>query len=402
MKIKYLVILFLCFLLTNCSKRNDIRTDLNISSKPSSIQADNNFKPIEIDLLNDIRTDFYSFIDSIQLIKLEPSNEAVIGNISNLFLINDILFVCDIYTSKTIFAFDMHGKFLYKINKLGSGPGEYKSISMVKISDTRIIILDRLTWKIIQYDLRGNLLSEKRVNPCPADFIMLNNNTMILLYNRYGDKTPFKLVFTDMNFKNKDTAFPFRNKRVLGRGSLTSLQKTGINTCLYCPELCDTIFQITDKKITPKYNLNLFKKNEIESFFTKYKDEMDDTKFNNLLLESNIAIVSSYFELDDFLFVDWVRNRVGYKTLISKKDTVCKNFVTGDLRKRKFAVPCLINGSYQNSLLASIEDISKLDKMDQESFYSHLSSSLDIERIKELEDSENNPVVCIFHLKKIR
>lgn len=392
--------LYICvilFLSCNNTKGNKIKS---IKSEQATIQVCKDSIPQHFNLLADLRSDFFSLVDSIQIIKLESTDKAIIGNISNTFLINDTLIICDVYKSKTIFAFNLDGMLLYKINKVGNGPGEYQSINMIQITHNKIIILDRMSWKLIEYNIVGDLISEKRIEPCPSDFIILDKN-IIVSYNQYHKKTPFQLEFMDVLLNKKGNAFNFKNQRAMSIGAFSGFQINGHNSCLYHFAWCDTIFQITGTELYPKYTFDLYKPNEINNLFAKYETEQNNSKFNNLLHNEDIAFLSNFFELDDYLYVDWVKNRIGYKTLISKVDSICRNFITADLKKNRFTVPCLINGFYHNSLFASIDEtfINKLSLVDQNSFYSHIKNQHYIDIIKELENSNNNPVVCVFHIK---
>ena len=67
--------------------------------------------------------------DSIEIIKLNTSDECLIGEIKQVSFTDQFIFVSDPYVSQKIFMFDKNGKFVKNIGRQGGGPGEYSIIS---------------------------------------------------------------------------------------------------------------------------------------------------------------------------------------------------------------------------------------------------------------------------------
>src|SRR5690606_38961247 len=65
-------------------------------------------------------------IDSLLIIALESSPEAIFGTIEKLIVSDSLIFIKDNRYSKAIFVFDMTGHFQYKISNVGAGPREYE------------------------------------------------------------------------------------------------------------------------------------------------------------------------------------------------------------------------------------------------------------------------------------
>lgn len=70
--------------------------------------------------------DFDSYIDSIQTIALETTDESLITHIEKILLTSDKRLV--ILNSTGILLFDSNGNFLFRIGKIGRAPGEYQKI----------------------------------------------------------------------------------------------------------------------------------------------------------------------------------------------------------------------------------------------------------------------------------
>ena len=67
------------------------------------------------------------FVDSIEYVYLETNDSCLIRSITDIVVSNNRLFVFD-EPQQTIWVFDREGKYINKICKKGSGPGEYSQI----------------------------------------------------------------------------------------------------------------------------------------------------------------------------------------------------------------------------------------------------------------------------------
>jgi hypothetical protein len=364
----------------------------------ASIPLQNANEPVKLSLIENEYTDFYANIDSIKIIPLETTDKSLIGNISRIFVIRDTLFIVDYYKTKSIFAFDMKGRYLYKINKTGNGPGEYLSINMVHIDHSTIQIIDWLSWKWIKYDLSGNLQAEKKIEPNPSDFIEIDDRTMLFAYNRYSPQTPYQVVFSDNNLLAKETAFPFINTRDLTSDSFSEFQKLENGEILYHYHMCNSIFQIKGNEITPKYDLALNNISDVESFYERTKN-LNMREFVKEKETSDLVRHYTFLELKDVLYIDYIKHTKAYTVIVSKKNYQTYTSIAVDIKKRSMYILFPIAGYYDNALLSSIdESFFTFSKENQKLFYSHLKEIEDIQRIKKLENSEDNPLICISYI----
>lgn len=97
------------------------------------------------------------FIKSIRYVPLETSDSCLIGEVSDMFLLQDKIVIVDKKYTRSICFFDYNGKFLYKISKQGVGPGEYVKISSVALDESgnRIYLYDASLRKILAYTFQG-------------------------------------------------------------------------------------------------------------------------------------------------------------------------------------------------------------------------------------------------------
>jgi hypothetical protein len=90
---------------------------------------------------------------------METKDECLIGRVNEVQVFDGYIYVLDALQAKSLFVFDMTGKFIRKIGRLGNGPGEYSSISDFTIDplNKEIYILDNN--KLHKYKTDGNFVN---------------------------------------------------------------------------------------------------------------------------------------------------------------------------------------------------------------------------------------------------
>lgn len=103
-----------------------------------------------------------SFFDSAELIFLETNDECLIGEISDVQFLDDKLLILDERVTKSLFVYKIDGTFLYKISRIGQGPGEYVSLSDFTINTDKreIYLLDDENEHILKFNMdNGNYIA---------------------------------------------------------------------------------------------------------------------------------------------------------------------------------------------------------------------------------------------------
>lgn len=114
---------------------------------------------IDLDVGNSEKLDFKKYFDSVKYVALETTKEALIGEITKMYIANNHIIIFD-QKSMNIFLFGFDGKFVRKIGKKGEGKDEYSFINDIQFDKERMLILvhERFRNSIYTYDLHGNLL----------------------------------------------------------------------------------------------------------------------------------------------------------------------------------------------------------------------------------------------------
>jgi len=102
-------------------------------------------------------------LDSCSLIQLETRPECLIGEINKVFIYKERLYIHDRKVTKSVFIFDLNGKWISTIARSGHGPGEYINITDMFIDPLyeTLNLVAKANKKIMTFSLDGKeLLSE--------------------------------------------------------------------------------------------------------------------------------------------------------------------------------------------------------------------------------------------------
>lgn len=98
-----------------------------------------------------------TFVEDVEYVNLEFTNESMIANIDCVYSIDNKYIIAD-KRGGVVFIFDNKGKFISKINRKGRARNEYLSLDEVRFDEKsgQIIIYDASLEKILYYNLDGN------------------------------------------------------------------------------------------------------------------------------------------------------------------------------------------------------------------------------------------------------
>jgi hypothetical protein len=140
----YLLIAIIVFTMVTCKNNN----------QTEGIRSNDNTILLSLDMDENETIDFTEQIDSIRFIRLDNSEECLIGKIQKVIFHEGRYYIQD-NKAGSIFVFDETGKFQCKISQKGQGPGEYVNITRLLIDYNRkqILIYDGTLRKMLYYTL---------------------------------------------------------------------------------------------------------------------------------------------------------------------------------------------------------------------------------------------------------
>ena len=398
-KCNYVVILCLIFSCLSCMQMHEKNSIKHV--EPTVLVDTVNGKLPQWELSENLSTDFFSEeVDSISFIPLETNDSVLVGQVSGIFYLGDRLLIVDANKAQRIFVFDMQGKYQYSIGSKGEGPGQYASLNQVRVDKDTINVFDWMKWKYICYDIEGNVLYEHAFHKkMPEVLIRLENQTFVGAYAGYYEKYPFHLSWINECDSIVDTGLPIRNPHPVPAGTL---QYTLDGTLLFYHSLCDTIYEISKRRIIPKYSLGLYKEGEVNAFLSRTK-HMGKGEYLKTLFDSRDGDITNYFSLfetPDAWLVEHQKGPFVYFSVVGK-DGQTRNYIRTDMNSRKLYIPFSMMDVKGNWLLSYIDENfqMKIGEDNRSLFLNQLVSEEDRSLLNNYDAETQNPIICMFHLK---
>lgn len=153
----------------------------------------------------------YIEVDTVFSLNL-PKNE-VLGMAQNCIFIKDKIIYQD-FNQHIVFVFDKLGKYLYKIDKIGNGPGEYDRIYDIRVTHDESKIMINNGFKILLYDINNGeyLYTENFINDNNYAFTPICINTSKDTYYCWSSASEYSLYKWE---NNHFTGIKKRNGRQL-------------------------------------------------------------------------------------------------------------------------------------------------------------------------------------------
>lgn len=240
-------------------------------------------------------------IKSIEYIPLETNDSCLIGNILDLRISEDYIFIYNGKASEVL-QFDKKGHFVRQIGREGNGPGEYSMITELAIDDAhKKVFIFQYSGAVLTYSFEGEFLC--------ADTVIGNAGGMYV----FSDGMRALKGLTMNPIKNA----PWAGALIDDKGKIIiskSLYPTmGDVNLFYMKEICfspfkdevllftscnDTVFCINSSSIQPRFLLN----RSNEAYY--YNAVSDITKMDDLILNDlNTIGIYDLFETYRYLYI---------------------------------------------------------------------------------------------------
>lgn len=347
-----------------------------------------------------------NYLDSSFLVKLETNTESLIGNIAQIEVYNNNIYIYDKAVEK-ILVFDLQGKFKGSISKKGRAPAEYSSLSGFYINpyDSTINLLDPLMLTVQKYTLAGkylNKIKHTNNNLCFFSKATMINENQIFCYHKSNKNDNFLYSIIDIKdyslsngiesypyLSSQNISYTLSNNPYIFRNGKVIYTKLFSNV-LYSNE--DNVslpyFLINDKEEIDKEYLSKRLKEVDGDYYKVRQDIIKEDKYNTGFL--------NVFENDRFLLADIVTgNGIVNGILWDKKNKSGVNITQYSTYKPDLRLFKSISG---NSVI-SIWDRSAISAFKRNTDDSAIYPKYVREMAENFNDEDDNPIL-IFHTFK--
>lgn len=330
--------------------------------------------------------------DSVFIVRLETTEECLIGKASKMFFHNDTIFVKDKYQSLYMFAPD--GKYIRQIGSRGQGPGEYAELTDFFVDDS-VYIWDNMQNKLSIFNKNGTFLYSKIAPFLSCQFGKLNSQTFIFrAFNNYNLQIPklddYCVWTTDTNFvinncgmycDYESRIFPYDDNGMCFTGScVTEYEK-----------YTDSLFVITDdSKLKCQYVLKFdgLHNNAVFKNLTR-KEAKNYINTNKDFVHILRCVFNNHFVVLQ-AFQQGKCDNVFLYSSFSKRTHRINNI---DFNNEEYLCPNLyVCSAFYKDFFVQLEDASYVQQLNKLSKY----VGGDFNDIKE----EDNPVLIFYKFKK--
>jgi len=263
---------------------------------------------IDLDGKKDPYIPVSTLFKDIRTIILETNKDCLIGHINCLQVFDENIYILDSNKAKSLFVFDMEGRFIRKIGGIGRGPGEYVGINDFTFDrENRIIFIDDYENRIQKYKLDGTYLQTITVlaDNSFTNFIQFYDNRLFssqLLWDKSNDN-PTLLEIDPNDGKIISQSIPLKYNKGWNENFIDHTQffmSRANDPPRYNLMFMDYIVSL-GKEITPYIELKskyLTTEADIETF--RGKDEIP-INLLNIMNSSKLFNVNSFIENNDFI-----------------------------------------------------------------------------------------------------
>jgi len=259
----FLIILQIIVFMTSCNNAAIRFEESDFISSTDSIHITviPNRDPIEIE----------RYIDSVYYVKLELTDESIIGQIDKLLIFENKIYILDCQTS-SIFIFDMAGNYISKICKIGNGPGEYNKLHYFNIDEGKrhIVLTDLRTNWTMRYDLNGTFIYRKKLPINTVEFAPLPNNKNVSFANFRDNarllETEYNIIYWDSLMQIEKVFFPYYSKNFYNPWVQFAVNQGGAfysneNELHFTYSIKNEVYSVTTEGLALKYKFNFNDKN---------------------------------------------------------------------------------------------------------------------------------------------
>lgn len=296
----------------SCSRNISQKTDgsikvIDLLSEPES----------EITKLSDIATD-------LVYVPLQTTENSLIKSITKIVTCGNKIYIRNGYTD--ILCFDKEGKFLYKLNKPGRGPGEYNFIRdfdissdnkiLTVISDGNLVVYNNTGTEFI-FDKSINLMYLFQSNSQPISKISMipGTNNILLSIDPFTGSEQFLSILIKIDGDSlyfKPNHYKFEDRTTNYMMINESLQYNFENKVCFKEEFSDTVFFVNKETNEFQPRLIFDSHHQGASPRLRYDKEYGRSHF------AEVYRVYLIIETPRYIIYTYEHNKTGYKMLYDK------------------------------------------------------------------------------------
>ena len=243
--------------------------------------------------------------DSIEIIPLESIEGSLVGEISDVRVTGNRIFITDKMSNK-IKVFDRKGKYIFQIGNLGRGPGEYLGLSSTEvIDDSTMAVFDHFSVKLLYYNTdNGRFIKNRDISKIWAMDIVYMDGNLYFVNDKSMADMGYYLLYSMEDGSDKAKAFlPFDKKmeEQTTWGLERYYSKNNDELMLYFPPY-DTLYMVSGEHASAKYFVDFGDRKVPESVIDLPENR---ATAETVIKEKYIKGVDKVHLTDDYILIDF-------------------------------------------------------------------------------------------------
>ncbi|GHT49438.1 6-bladed beta-propeller [Bacteroidia bacterium] len=330
---------------------------------------------------------YSTLFDTMKSVKLETNDESLIGMIDKIRLAENRFFILD-RLQKTLLVFSDTGKFLWKINNKGNGPGEYSAIIDFDLNNDKLYLFDP-NRNVLEYDLSGNFIKNYPLKRFGTSIAVKDAYFYLYTCNYPTDEGNYQLLIMDdygRNLKTGVSAIPKNLIEVCKSFNFGNTFYPFEDEIRFFTPFSTKIYSIDKDSLFVKYNIDFGEFNIPENYFDNYTAED--------VAESKYAYgFNSFWETDAFFFFDITINKNFQSVLYSKQEKKLTYGIFYDDLAFCFPTFSIVNDTFAVGF-RSANDLHAEYYNSKEKREGSL-----LEKVVSEINPDDNPVIFLYHFK---
>ncbi len=399
-----LLLMTFCLLSLTMCQSNNKRIKISHTFRSDSLIK------INIDSIeNEKQILFSSVFKGLKVVPLETGDKCLIGDIVQLEIHNNIIYVLDQFVAKALFLFDIKGKFIMKIGAVGKGPGEYISPKMFSINLKRnqIQIFDSGQNKILIFSGEGKFINQIKLNDhlFNSQIALQNDITYIEVLNTKYQKSEYLLYTIGDSGKVISRWFP---SQIYSMGfeqpfNFTSDFFKTKDDIKYTKFLFDTVFSVKGTIIKPYIVVSTKNKitSEVINKMNSYKNTDDFSNYYAMECDKFLG-VTNFKESKNLIMFRFKNNRNNHQLLYWRKSHevyYSKKFIDDITNAENFDYfHCVFENQYVSSIKTNIPE--RIEKLIKNLAQNNINiSEKELVALGKL-TTNSNPVILFFECRE--
>jgi hypothetical protein len=220
--------------------------------------------------------------DSLRYVALETNENILVSNVLKVVVYHNRLYIHD--SSRKIMVFSMEGKFLFEIDNLGLGPGEYSSLQDFCVSDGRINLLDLNGRKLLRYNASdGSYVSTIPLRPYFYNLFPTDKHHYLVDIDLYQPNGGMGVLLLDSAMEIQERLLQYDEYPLFGNGvNVFSALKDSAYSIFSQIEYTTYHFTLPNK-LTKRYKFDFNKGVSTLKFKGKGTTDLSEDEADNLI-----------------------------------------------------------------------------------------------------------------------